>query len=74
MITLLYFAQLAEQAKTRQVQVPLSATPHLAAAGTGLEFLKDRSLRVAVNRRWAHWDTPLSEGDEVAFLPPPGVI
>lgn len=74
MITLLFFAHLADQAKTRQVQVPLAATPHLVAAAIGLEFLSDRSLRVAVNRRWAHWDTLLSEGDEVAFLPPLGVI
>lgn len=74
MITLLFFAHLADLAKMRQVQVPLAGTPHLAAAETGLEFLKDRSLRVAVNRRWSHWDTPLVEGDEVAFLPPLGVI
>jgi molybdopterin converting factor small subunit len=74
MITLLFFAHLADQAKARQVHFPFAATPHLAAKGTGYGFLNDRSIRVAVNRRWAHWDTPLSEGDEVAFLPPLGVV
>ena len=74
MITLLFFAHLADQAKVRQMQIPRVATPQGVAEGVGMEFLRDRSIRVAINRRWAHWDTPLSEGDEVAFLPPLGVI
>lgn len=74
MITLLFFAHLAESANVRQVQVPLAATPQKVAETAGFEFLKDRSIRVAVNRRWAHWDTPLSDGDELAFLPPLGVL
>lgn len=72
MITLLFFAHLADQAKVRLVQSPLAATPQKVAEG--FDFLKDRSIRVAINRRWAHWDTPLSDGDEVAFLPPLGVL
>lgn len=72
MITLLFFAHLADQAKIRQLQSPFASTPHRVAEG--FDFLKDRSIRVAVNRRWAHWDTPLSEGDEVAFLPPLGAL
>jgi len=28
------------------------------------------SLTVAVNRRYARFDEPLHEGDEVAFIPP----
>ena len=28
------------------------------------------SLTVAVNRRYAPFDTKLSEGDEIAFIPP----
>ncbi|MBK8574896.1 MAG: MoaD/ThiS family protein [Elusimicrobia bacterium] len=75
MITLLFFAHLADQAKTRERQVPLAATPQRVVENdVNLNFLKDRSLRVAVNRRWAHWDTSLFDGDEVAFLPPLGVI
>lgn len=74
MITLLFFAHLADQAQARLMKVPLAATPHAVAGGLGFEFLNDRSIRVAVNRRWAHWDSPLAEGDELAFLPPLGVI
>jgi molybdopterin converting factor small subunit len=74
-ITLLFFAHLADQAKERQRQAPLAATPQrVVEQGADLDFLEDRSIRVAVNRRWAHWDTPLADGDEVAFLPPLGPI
>lgn len=75
MITLLFFARLADLANARLLHVPLAATPQEVAEARGkFGFLKDRSIRVAVNRRWAHWDTALSDGDEVAFLPPLGVI
>ena len=29
-----------------------------------------RGVRVAINQRFAHADTPLADGDELAFLPP----
>ncbi|MBL0057662.1 MAG: MoaD/ThiS family protein [Elusimicrobia bacterium] len=71
MITLLFFARLAELTGVRRMETMASNTPQaLADARPEWDFLRDRSLRVAVNRRWAHWDTPLSDGDEVAFLPP----
>ena len=28
------------------------------------------SVRAAVNQEFAAWDTPVSDGDEVAFIPP----
>lgn len=31
---------------------------------------KRRSLSVSVNRRYAAFDAPLAEGDEVVFIPP----
>jgi molybdopterin converting factor small subunit len=71
MITLLFFARLADLAGVRRVEMAPSKTPQTLADGRpDWSFLKDRTLRVAVNRRWAHWDTPLTDGDEVAFLPP----
>ena len=72
MITLLFFAHLADQAKVRLGQTPFGSRPQYVAEG--FDCLEDRSMRVAVNRRWAHWDTPLSDGDEVAFLPPLGAL
>ncbi len=35
----------------------------------GFTLSADR-LRVALNGEFARWDQPLSDGDEVAFLPP----
>ncbi len=71
MLKVLLFAHLAERGAGQARNVPTAATPRgLVDAHRDLEFLKDRSLRVAVNRCWAHWDTPLADGDEVAFLPP----
>jgi molybdopterin synthase sulfur carrier subunit len=71
MIRLLLFAQLAERAGTRAVALPPAPTPGaLLAARPDLAFVKPSGARVAVNRAWSHWDAPLADGDEVAFLPP----
>jgi molybdopterin converting factor subunit 1 len=43
----------------------------LAARTPGIApWLRAPSLLVAVNREYAAADTPLKDGDEVAFLPP----
>ena len=34
------------------------------------ELAEHRPVRAAVNQEMAHGDTPLSDGDEVAFFPP----
>ncbi len=47
-----------EQAWSRLAQDQPQLAPHRA------------SLTVAVNRRYAPFDTKLSDGDEVAFIPP----
>jgi len=71
MIRALLFAQLAERAGTGALTLPPAPTPGaLLAARPELSFLKPAGARVAVNRAWSHWDAPLADGDEVAFLPP----
>jgi molybdopterin synthase sulfur carrier subunit len=78
------FAGLREAAgwSERPVQAPIGATPlHLwrqlelagawpgdadHGAGAGLP----KGLRVAINQGFAAADTPLADGDELAFLPP----
>ena len=78
------FASLRDAAgwSDRSVQAPGDATPlhlwqqlELAAVwpgdaghggGTGLP----EGLRVAINQAFAAADTPLADGDELAFLPP----
>jgi sulfur-carrier protein len=72
MITVKFFASCAEAVGTREKHVQFRPTPfHLLDLLPELKRFKDReTLRVAVNREWADWDTALSEGDEVALLPP----
>ena len=70
------FASLREAAGTELVELDLPAgataeeawrrlvEAHPSLAG------RRRSLAVAVNRRYARFDEPLSDADEVVFLPP----
>ena len=44
---------------------------HLAARGGAWQALATtKNLRAAVNQQMAAMDTPLTDGDEVAFFPP----
>jgi molybdopterin synthase sulfur carrier subunit len=72
------FAGLREAAgwSERTVQAPGGASPlqlwqqlELAGAGPGGAGLPD-GVRVAINQSFAAADTPLADGDELAFLPP----
>ena len=42
---------------------------HLCEAHPGLRARR-RSLAAAVNRRYAPFETPLEDGDELVFIPP----
>jgi len=80
MIKLLYFARLREALGTGREQIPLPAgvvtlgalRAFLAARGDAWarEMSWERNLRAAVNQDIATADTPLRDGDEVAFFPP----
>ena len=79
MITVLFFAQLAESAQARSIQLDVSEpktareVAELAAAQLPEAFaaeLFDGAVMVAVNKRQADWQTTVEPGDEVAFLPP----
>ena len=70
------FASLREAVGTEQVELDL---PDRATAEEAWRRLSERhpvlaerrrSLAVAVNRRYARFDEPLAEGDEVVFVPP----
>ena len=77
-LQVLYFASLRERVGTRgeEVEVPAPASVAdlvrwLAARGGPWQALTIlRNLRSAVNQEMAGPDTPLAEGDEVAFFPP----
>lgn len=79
-ITLLYFARLREALGSGREQLVLPAgvntldalRAHLAQRGDAWakEMAAGRNLRAAVNQNVAAANTPLSDGDEVAFFPP----
>lgn len=80
MITLLYFARLREALGTGREELALPAgvvtlgalRTHLAQRGDvwAREMAAGRNLRAAVNQAVATADSPLKDGDEVAFFPP----
>lgn len=80
MITVLYFAGLRETLGTGSEQMVLPAgvcdlhrlrTSLAARGGVWAQALaQGKSLRAAVNQNIAQDDTPLADGDEIAFFPP----
>ncbi len=74
-ITLLYFASLAEMAKQDEEVLAVASHATLAEVYTdlaqkyGFDLEKSR-LGVAINHEFCTWDTPLNNGDIVAFIPP----
>jgi molybdopterin synthase sulfur carrier subunit len=80
MITLLYFARLREAfgMATEKLALPagaatLESVRALLAARGGAwahELAAGRAYRAAVNQSVAGADTPVKDGDEVAFFPP----
>jgi molybdopterin synthase sulfur carrier subunit len=80
MITLLYFARFREAfgMASEKLVLPAGATTldgiraTLAARGGAWahELAAGRAFRAAVNQDIASTDTPVKDGDEVAFFPP----
>jgi molybdopterin converting factor subunit 1 len=70
------FAALRESLGRNEVEMDLregataeDAWLDLAARAPGLKARR-ASLTASVNRRYAAFETPLSDGDEVVFIPP----
>ena len=71
-ITVKYFASLSERLGRREELIEVTAGMTVAsiwAKVTGGEPLPPTIL-MAVNREYATSDTPVHDGDELAFLPP----
>ena len=66
------FAALRDQAGWSERQLSGGATPLAIWRQLGLEAAGDLpvGVRVAINHRFAADNTPLQDGDELAFLPP----
>jgi molybdopterin synthase sulfur carrier subunit len=79
MITLLYFARLRESLGLSSEQLELPAqVSDLRALIAWLEQrgdlwrqeLSGSTVRMAINQNMASADTPVKDGDEIAFFPP----
>ena len=70
------FAALREAAGREQVEMDLPEGATAEEAWSRLASLhpalasRRASLAASVNRRYARFDLPLAEGDEVVFIPP----
>ena len=79
MINVLFFAQVRELLGESSIQVEATAESTTAEALRAVLASKDDKwgkvlvsdkLLVAVNQTISGWDTPVQDGDEVAFFPP----
>ena len=80
MVTLLYFARLREAFGTAREELALPesvidvATLREALVSRGGAWAEElgqtRRVRTAVNQDMAGADTPVNDGDEIAFFPP----
>ncbi|GIU20670.1 molybdopterin synthase sulfur carrier subunit [Shewanella schlegeliana] len=79
MINVLFFAQIRELLGTASVKVEAGEHTQTAEglratlAATDDKWAKvmaSDKLLVAVNQTISQWDTPIVDGDEVAFFPP----
>jgi molybdopterin synthase sulfur carrier subunit len=79
-LTLLYFAKLRERLDCPMERADLPDTTgnvadvvaHLRGRGGAWDeaFSAGRSWRISVNQRMGTPDSPVAEGDEIAFFPP----
>ena len=73
-VTVLYFARMAEIAgcaKETVESVPATASTLYDLVNARHRFgFGCESLRVAIGDRLVGWETVLSDGDEIAFIPP----
>lgn len=79
-LTIRYFAWMREHTGTAVEDMALPAgvdtvgalLPHITAKSRGhaLALKNMAAVRVAVNRSYGDLQTPVAEGDEIAFFPP----
>lgn len=73
-VTVLLFGVLREAVGSDRVPLRLASGATVADARRAVvpASLADLPLGLSVNAAWANATTPLSDGDEVALLPPAG--
>ena len=68
-IDVLYFASLAEQAGKDEERLSLVALYQQLTERYNFR-LAQHKIAVAINHEITDWDTPIQQGDIVAFIPP----
>ncbi len=73
-VSVLYFASLAETADKDEELIQTART-HLGDIYEDLKIkygfeLEQSQLAVAINHQIANWQTPIAQGDIIAFIPP----
>lgn len=73
-LEILYFASLAEQANKDEDTVEftgdnLSELYQMLSEKYDFKLTQDK-LAVAINHEMTRWDTPINDGDIIAFIPP----
>ena len=71
-VKVLAFGPLAEEmgGREHQVEVPPSSSVRFLLEELGVDSWIDQGLVISMNGQKVDGDEPLSEGDEVALLPP----
>lgn len=73
-LEILYFANLAEQASKDEEKIQFAGedlTDLYQMLSEKYDFkLTQDKLAVAINHEMTRWDTPINDGDIIAFIPP----
>lgn len=79
MIKVLFFAQLSDAAQCHSLNLELEGMSNVKDLLDDLkthvpnqlvEQLLSQTTMVSINKQYATWDSKLTDGDEVGFLPP----
>lgn len=73
-VRILFFAACADWAGRRELELFVERPTRLRELAVGAPFAevlrRQRELKIAVNCEYAGLDAEVSDGDEVAFMPP----
>lgn len=73
-LEILYFANLAEQANKDEETIQFAGEDltdlyQMLSEKYSFKLTQDK-LAVAINHEMTRWDTPINDGDIIAFIPP----
>ncbi len=71
-VTVLAFGPIAEalEGRTHHIELPANSSARFLIEEIGMEMWLGKGLAISLNGHQVSEDTPLSDGDEIALLPP----